>query len=100
MATYAAPGSTSNAKSDAGCFQFCVTDDPDFVSGCLTNTLGEYGNGELGFECFNVGSEKGKGNVKKGEDGAYGSGSGRVGMGWGVRVVLALGVVGAVVGSL
>jgi hypothetical protein len=93
MATYSAP-SSFNAQSDNGCFQFCVTDDPDFVSGCLTNTLGEYEKEVLGFECFNVGS------VKKGRSGEYGSGSAKVEMSWVVRMLVGVGVIRAVLGSL
>jgi hypothetical protein len=92
MATYAAPGSSSNARSDDGCFQFCVTDTPEYVEGCLTNTLGEFEKGELSFQCFNVGS------VKKGRE--YGSAAGKGSVGWVGRVVLGLGVVGAVVGAM
>ncbi|KAH3963176.1 hypothetical protein HBI65_175650 [Parastagonospora nodorum] len=97
MATYSAPGSSSNARSGNGCFQFCVTDDPDFVSGCLTNTLGEYEKDTLNFECFNVGSAK---KDRSASGGAYESGGERVAVRWSVTVFLGLGFVGAVLGSL
>ncbi|KAF1916957.1 hypothetical protein BDU57DRAFT_539184 [Ampelomyces quisqualis] len=70
MLTYSAPASASNSRADNGCFQFCITDDPAYVAGCLTNTLGEYEGSALLFECFNTGE------VEKGrqEDGARGGG--------------------------
>lgn len=97
--TYSAPGSSSNAKSDNGCFQFCVTDDPEYVSGCLTNTLGEYEGSALLFECFNTPQGE---DIKKGrqEDGGYRSAAGKRGLGWVGWGVLGLGVVAGVMGSV
>jgi hypothetical protein len=63
----------------------------------LTNTLGEYEKGGLMFECFNVAS------VKKGRDGeeaGYGNVGTRTGMGWTMGIVVGLGFVGAIVGSV
>jgi hypothetical protein len=96
MATYSSPGSSSNARADDGCFQFCVTDTPEYVAGCLTNTLGEFEKGGLMFECFNVPG------TKKGRDGGdvYMNAAGRVGMGWVMGLVVGLGAVGAVLGSV
>jgi hypothetical protein len=94
MATYSAPGSSSNAKSDDGCFQFCVTDNPEYVAGCLTNTLGEFEKGGLMFECFN-----GPGTKKGRDGGAYMNGGEKVGMGWVMSLVVGLGLVGSIVGS-
>ncbi|KAH8698092.1 hypothetical protein GQ44DRAFT_832288 [Phaeosphaeriaceae sp. PMI808] len=98
MATYSAPGSNSNARSDNGCFQFCVTDTPELVQGCLINTLGEYAKGAPVFECFNVG------NVKKdsGSSG-YGNTGARVharGMSWTACLVVGLGFFGAAMGTI
>ena len=93
IATYGAPGSTSNARADDGCFQFCVTDSPDLVEGCLVNTLGEYSKGEPIFQCFNTAAA-----VKKDEGSGYGSSGVRVkagGMGWTVGIMLGLVVIGA-----
>jgi hypothetical protein len=97
IATYSAPGSSSNARADNGCFQFCVTDNPEYVEGCLTNTLGEYEKGGLMFECFNTASVK-KG--RDGEDSGYASAGSRTGFGWMMGVIVGLGFVGAVVGSV
>jgi hypothetical protein len=96
MATYSAPGSSSNARSDDGCFQFCVTDSPEYVEGCLTNTLGEFEKGALNFECFNTGSMK-KG--KEGESG-YGNAAVKGKVGWTMRLVIGLGIVGSIVGGV
>jgi hypothetical protein len=97
MATYSAPGSSNNARADSGCFQFCVTDNPEYVSGCLTNTLGEFEKGGLMFECFNVpGTKKGRNE----DASAYASAGARVGLGWVMSLVIGLGVVGTVVGSV
>jgi hypothetical protein len=52
---------------------------------------------ELGFECFNT--ETGKGKAKK-EDRGYGSAAAKTNMGWMTRMVVVFGVLGAVVGSL
>ncbi|KAH7075920.1 hypothetical protein BKA63DRAFT_310934 [Paraphoma chrysanthemicola] len=98
FATYAAPGA-GNARSDDGCFQFCTTDSPDYVSGCLTNTLGEYESSTLMFECFNVA------NVKK-DNGAgasgYGNAAGSIAAGrsWAMGIIVGLTMVGAAVGSM
>ncbi|KAH7398666.1 hypothetical protein DE146DRAFT_498333 [Phaeosphaeria sp. MPI-PUGE-AT-0046c] len=99
MATYSAPGSSSNAKSDNGCFQYCVTDSPDYVAGCLTNTLGEFESSVV-FECFNT--QKGKKGEASKEERGYGSGAGKVGgrVGWGMGSLVVLGFVGAVVGII
>jgi hypothetical protein len=95
MATYSAPGSSSNAKADDGCFQFCVTDNPEYVAGCLTNTLGEFEKGGLMFECFNV-----PGTKKERDGGAYMSGGEKVGLGWVMSLVVGLGMIGSVIGSV
>jgi hypothetical protein len=62
----------------------------------LTNTLGEFEKGGLMFECFNVPG------TKKGRDGGdvYMNAAGRVGMGWVMGLVIGLGAVGAVLGSV
>jgi hypothetical protein len=101
MATYSAPKSNSNAKSDDGCFQFCVTDDPENVRTCLFNALGAYKTSGPMFECFNEESvKKNNGNA---EAGAYNSAGVRMaegGKGWKVGVVLILGFVGAIAGAV
>ncbi|KAF2036103.1 hypothetical protein EK21DRAFT_106209 [Setomelanomma holmii] len=98
FATYAAPGA-SNVRSDDGCFQFCTTDNPEYVSGCLTNTLGEYASA-INFECFNVPNvKKDSGSGAGGDESGYGNAAGRIGggrIGWAMGVVVGLSLVGAV----
>ena len=67
------------------------------MSGCLTNTLGEYEKDTLNFECFNVGGVK---KDRSAGGGAYESNGERVAMRWSVKVFLSLGFVGAILGSL
>lgn len=94
IATYSAPNTNSNAESENGCFQFCVTDTPENVRTCLMTKFSAYDRGLSDFECFNVNSvKKGSGDA---EQYYSNTGSGRRGLGWGISVVLGLGCVGAV----
>ncbi|KAF2829970.1 hypothetical protein CC86DRAFT_391998 [Ophiobolus disseminans] len=100
VATYGPPGSNSNTRTEDGCFQFCVTDEPDVVQGCLTNTLREYAKGDPILKCFNVATAK---KDTGATEGGYGSAGTRVrasGVGWVMGTVLSLAFVGAAVGTV
>jgi hypothetical protein len=100
IATYGPPGSTSNTRSEDGCFQFCTTDQPDLVQGCLINTLGEYEKGDPIFECFNVASAKKDTGAAESGYGNAGVRVGARGVGWVMALVLGLSFVGATMGTL
>ncbi|KAF1939172.1 hypothetical protein EJ02DRAFT_514041 [Clathrospora elynae] len=100
IATYSAPDGDQNNEDDDGCFQYCITDSPDLVQGCLAQKMEVYEKeqGAQMFECFNL-----KAGVRRtgGSAEGYASAGVRVrgGLGWGLRVLLGVGVVGTVLGG-
>ena len=100
IVTYGPRGSNSNARSDDGCFQFCITDSPDLVEGCLANSLGEYSKGEPIFKCFNTAAVKKDAGSSEGGYGNAGVSVKAGGVGWVMGAVLGLAFVGATMGTV
>ncbi|KAF2848800.1 hypothetical protein T440DRAFT_147308 [Plenodomus tracheiphilus IPT5] len=94
ISIYSSPDADPNSEDNDGCFQFCVTDSPDMVRGCLTEKMKAYEEGENMFQCFNTRSTK----MTRG---GYASGaSAKGGLGWTVGVLMGLGFVGAMIGTI
>ena len=111
LATYSAPDTAAtppvivNSEDNDGCFLYCITDSPDLVQTCLKQKMEEeeVGNAGQGQGCACFEAEKvvrrEKGRVVKREKG-YTNGGVRASVGWGLRILLGVGVAGAVVGGL
>lgn len=97
ITTYSAPDEDTNSEDNDGCFQYCVTDSADIVRGCLAEKMEAYEKGMSMFECFNVASVRKGGNSEDGSYRSLGVSNGG-GLGWAARVMISLGIVGAIVG--
>ncbi|KAF2131027.1 hypothetical protein P153DRAFT_271805, partial [Dothidotthia symphoricarpi CBS 119687] len=99
IATYSAPDSSSNSDSENGCFQYCVTNNPQAVKTCLSEKLGMYGESGPIFECFNMADVK-----TGGIGGGYSSVGVRLsiegGSGWMLGAVLGIVVVATIMGAV
>ncbi|CAA9959927.1 hypothetical protein PTMSG1_03335 [Pyrenophora teres f. maculata] len=118
LATYSAPDTTSsstssssappvivNSEDNDGCFLYCITDSPSLVQTCLKQKMDEEEAGSAregeGFACFEADKvvRREKGKVVKRESG-YANAGVRVSAGWGLRMLLSVGVIGALMGGL
>ncbi|KAF2005165.1 hypothetical protein P154DRAFT_425271 [Amniculicola lignicola CBS 123094] len=84
--SYPAPGSSKD------CYQYCETNDPDAVERCfsLPSNFGPYDKERPDFQCFNAVNGTG----------STGDAIGRGRPGWGMMSILAMGLVGSVIGSM
>ncbi|EDU48720.1 hypothetical protein PtrSN002B_005628 [Pyrenophora tritici-repentis] len=115
LATYSAPDTTStssssstppvivNSEDNDGCFLYCITDSPSLVQTCLKQKMDEAEIAREGesFACFEAEKvvRREKGRVVKRESG-YANAGVKVSAGWGLRILLSVGVIAAIVGGL
>lgn len=96
IATYGAPGSNSNAPSDNGCFQFCVTDTAGYVENCLMNALSDFEEGEPIFQCFNTETTSSEARSDYGNSGAKAHGRA---LSWTATALVGLALFGSAFGA-
>lgn len=67
------------------------------VAGCLENTLGEYEKGAPVFECFNTAAAKARSSTE-----GYGNSGSRTRgrIGWGMVLMVGMGIMGAAMGTM
>ncbi|KAF1832116.1 hypothetical protein BDW02DRAFT_503764 [Decorospora gaudefroyi] len=88
-----------NSEDDDGCFQYCITDSPDIVQSCLAEKMSAYKESQTTYGCFNADKAARR---ARGSDEGYVSAGTKIGgcAEWAVRLLLGVGVVGALMGSI